>query len=80
VRNTVTDVRLVQGDLSEAWAEGGRDYATVAMRFQMVDATYDEAGRVVDGSPTEHVIATEVWTFVRVPGGRWILSAIQQAR
>jgi predicted lipid-binding transport protein (Tim44 family) len=80
VRNTVTDVRLLQGDLSEAWAEGGRNYATVAMRFQMVDATYDQAGRVVDGSPTEHVIATEVWTFVRVPGGRWILSAIQQAR
>src|SRR5208282_4776237 len=80
VRNTVTDVRLLQGDLAEAWAEGGRDYATVAMRFRMVDATYDQAGRLVDGSPTEHVIATEVWTFVRVPGGRWILSAIQQAR
>ncbi len=80
VRNTVTDVRLMQGDLSEAWAEGGRNYATVAMRFQMIDTTYDQAGRVVDGSPTEHVIATEVWTFVRVPGGRWILSAIQQAR
>ena len=80
VRNTVSDVRLLQGDLAEAWTEGGRDYATVAMRFQMIDATYDQAGRVVDGSPTEHVIATEVWTFVRVPGGRWILSAIQQTR
>ncbi len=80
VRNTVTEVRLLQGDLAEAWSEGGRDYATVAMRFQMVDATYDQTGRVVDGSPTEHVTATEVWTFVRVPGGHWILSAIQQAR
>ena len=80
VRNTVTDVRLVQGDLAEAWAERGREYATVAMRFQMIDATYDQAGRVVDGSTTEHVTATELWTFVRVPGGRWILSAIQQAR
>ncbi len=80
VRNTVTEVRLLQGDLSEAWAEGGREYATVAMRFQMIDATYDQSGRVVDGSPTEHVTATELWTFVRVPGGRWILSAIQQAR
>jgi predicted lipid-binding transport protein (Tim44 family) len=80
VRNTVTDVHLAQGDLSEAWAEGGRHYATVAMRFQMIDATYDQAGRVVDGSPTEHVTTTEIWTFVRVPGGRWILSAIQQAR
>jgi predicted lipid-binding transport protein (Tim44 family) len=80
VRNTVTDVHLVQGDLAQAWSEGGRDYATVAMRFQMIDTTYDQAGRVVDGSPTEHVTATEVWTFVRVSGGRWILSAIQQAR
>ena len=80
VRNTVTDVHLVQGDLAEAWAEGGREYATVAMRFQMIDATYDQAGGVVDGSPTEHVTATEIWTFVRAPGGRWILSAIQQAR
>ena len=80
VRNTVTDVHLVQGDLAEAWAEGGREYATVAMRFQMIDATYDQAGRGVDGSPTEHVTATEIWTFVRVPGGHWILSAIQQAR
>lgn len=80
VRNTVTDVRLVQGDLAQAWAEAGREYATVAMRFQMIDATYDQAGHVVDGSATEHVTATEVWTFVRVLGGRWILSAIQQTR
>lgn len=80
VRNAVTDVRLLQGDLSQAWAENGREYATVAMRFQMIDATYGQAGNVVDGSATEHVTATEVWTFVRVPGGRWILSAIQQAR
>jgi predicted lipid-binding transport protein (Tim44 family) len=26
------------------------------------------------------VTATEVWTFLRVPGGHWILSAIQQTR
>ena len=80
VRNTVTDVRLEQGDLSEAWAEPGREYATVAMRFSMIDVTRDAAGRIVDGSPTEHVQATEIWTFMRAPGGRWILSAIQQTR
>jgi predicted lipid-binding transport protein (Tim44 family) len=80
VRNTVTDVRLVSGDLSQAWSEQGRDYATVAMRFSMIDATRDASGRVVDGSATEHVTATEIWTFVRSRGGHWILSAIQQAR
>jgi predicted lipid-binding transport protein (Tim44 family) len=80
VRNQVGDVRLVSGDLSQAWTEGGREYATVAMRFSMIDVTRDAAGRVVDGSPTEHVTETEIWTFVRSRGGHWILSAIQQTR
>ena len=80
VRNVVDDVTLVSGDLSQAWTEQGRDYATVAMRFSMVDVTRDAAGRVVDGSPNEHVTATEIWTFVRSHGGHWVLSAIQQAR
>lgn len=80
VRNQVTDVRLVSGDLAQAWTEQGRDYATVAMRFSMVDVTRDGAGRIVDGNPNEHVTATELWTFVRSRGGHWILSAIQQAR
>ena len=80
VVNSVTDVHLQQGDLSEAWSEGNREYATVAMRFSMIDVTRDSAGRIVDGNPSEHTSATELWTFVRAPGGRWLLSAIQQAR
>jgi predicted lipid-binding transport protein (Tim44 family) len=80
LRNTVTDVRLDQGDLSEAWSEGSREYATVAMRFSMLDATYDASGRLVAGSDTNRSQATELWTFLRSPGGRWVLSAIQQAR
>jgi predicted lipid-binding transport protein (Tim44 family) len=79
-RNEVSDVRLLQGDLAQAWREGNRDYATVAMRFSMIDVTRDAAGRVVDGSLLEHVTTTELWTFVRSSGGQWILSAIQQAR
>ncbi len=80
LRNQVTNVRLQQGDLSEAWAEAGREYATVSLRFSMLDVTTDQTGRVVDGSPTESVTATEFWTFVRSNGGHWILSAIQQAK
>jgi predicted lipid-binding transport protein (Tim44 family) len=79
VRNAVTAVKLEQGDLSEAWAENGRDYATVAMRFSMIDVTTDTNGRVVEGDPNKRTQATEVWTFVRANGGQWILSAIQQA-
>ena len=80
LRNTVSDVRLLQGDLAQAWTEGGRDYATVAMKFSMIDITLNAAGQIVDGSQTEHVTATELWTFVRARGGQWILSAIQQTR
>ncbi len=79
-RNTVSDVQLLKGDLAQAWSEGRREYATVAMQFSMVDVTRDGEGRVVDGSPTERQIVTELWTFLRSPGGRWLLSAIQQSR
>ncbi len=78
VVNKVSNTRLLQGDLAEAWREGDSDYATVAMRFSLIDKTIDRAtGRVVDGSeqPTE---VTEVWTFVRPRGANWELSAIQQ--
>lgn len=80
LRNTVRDVRLQQGDLSEAWAEGNRQYATVSMRFTMIDVTTDAANRIVDGSAEERVTVTEFWTFMRASGGGWVLSAIQQVR
>lgn len=78
VVNKVSGTKLLQGDLAEAWREGDTDYASVALRFSMVDQTVDRAtGRLVEGSeqPTE---ATEVWTFLRPRGGNWELSAIQQ--
>jgi predicted lipid-binding transport protein (Tim44 family) len=72
-------VRLEQGDLAEAWREGASEYATVAMRFSLVDRTLDRAtGQMVEGSQQRQE-ATELWTFMRSGGGRWILSAIQQA-
>jgi predicted lipid-binding transport protein (Tim44 family) len=76
--NLVSGVKLLQGDLAEAWREGDTDFASVAMRYALVDKTIDNAtGRVVKGSdaPTE---ATEVWTFLRPRGGGWELSGIQQ--
>jgi predicted lipid-binding transport protein (Tim44 family) len=76
--NKVTDVKLLQGDLAEAWREGETDFASVAMRFSLVDKTLERAtGRVVAGSDTP-IEATEVWTFARRRGADWELSAIQQ--
>jgi predicted lipid-binding transport protein (Tim44 family) len=77
--NKVSDVKLLQGDLAEAWREGETDYASVAMRFSLVDKTVERtSGRLVAGSE-QPIEATEVWTFVRPRGANWELSAIQQA-
>jgi predicted lipid-binding transport protein (Tim44 family) len=76
--NKVTDVKLLQGDLAEAWREGETDFASVAMRFSLVDKTTERiTGRLVAGSETP-IEATEVWTFARRRGSDWELSAIQQ--
>ena len=75
--NRVTDVKLLQGDLAEAWREGDTDYATVAMRFALTDSMVERAsGRTVEGGKSSE--ATELWTFSRARGGNWLLSAIQQ--
>jgi predicted lipid-binding transport protein (Tim44 family) len=82
VRNELSGAKLLQGDLSEAWHEAGSDYATVAMRFSLVDAVVDRAtGRVVSGDRAAPQEVTEVWTFRRDdrdPAQGWQLSAIQQ--
>jgi predicted lipid-binding transport protein (Tim44 family) len=76
VVNRISEVKLLQGDLAEAWREGETEFATVAMRFSLNDQTVDrESGRLVHGGPDE---ATEIWTFMRRRGGHWLLSAIQQ--
>lgn len=82
VVNKISDVRLLKGDLSEAWRENGSDYASVAMHFSLVDATVEQrSGRVVSGDASRPQEATEVWTFVRPSGGTanaWAVSGIQQ--
>jgi predicted lipid-binding transport protein (Tim44 family) len=76
--NKVSDVKLLQGDLAEAWREGETDYASVAMRFSLVDKTLERTtGKLVAGSE-QPIEATEVWTFARRRGSDWELSAIQQ--
>lgn len=80
VADRVSDVKLLQGDLSQAWHEGDVDYATVAMRFSLINAAYDRKnGKIVDGNATQAQEVSEYWTFVRERGGAWKLSGIQQA-
>jgi predicted lipid-binding transport protein (Tim44 family) len=74
--NQMSDIKLLQGDLSEAWREDNDEYATVAMRYSINDRLVDRKdGKLIEQLPSE---VTELWTFRRAVGGNWILSAVQQ--
>lgn len=80
VKNDVSDVSLLQGDVAEAWNEDGKDYATVAMRYSSIDVMRDrKTGAVVQGVEGKASETVELWTFVRSNGGEWLVSAIQEA-
>ena len=80
VVNELSDVKLLQGDLAEAWREGDKEYASVAMRYSLKDRYVDRTtGKAADGTDAPQE-ATEVWTFTRARGGNWLLSAIQQTQ
>ena len=79
LKNEVLDVRMLDGDVAEAWSEDGRDYVTAALHYESRDMLRDRAsGDLVEGSeePSESV---ELWTFVRDHGADWKLAAIQAA-
>jgi len=82
VVNRIANVKLLQGDLSEAWREAAGEFATVAMRYAISDALVDrKTGRTIEGDLAQVSEVTEVWTFTRESGeglDGWKLSAIQQ--
>ena len=46
--NKVSGVKLLQGDLAEAWRENNDEYATVAMRFSLIDVPDGAAEEVIN--------------------------------
>jgi predicted lipid-binding transport protein (Tim44 family) len=84
LRNVVAQVDLLKGELTEAWDEGDRQYATAFLRWRAVDymlrlgASPGDRNALVAGDPGNRDQFEEVWTFVRRRGGDWLLSAIQQ--
>jgi predicted lipid-binding transport protein (Tim44 family) len=63
-----TETRFVSIDKAELVGAEARDRAaqlTVRFVSQMITATRDKAGTVVDGSPDTVADITDVWTFAR---------------
>jgi predicted lipid-binding transport protein (Tim44 family) len=86
VENRVENVHLLKGDLVEAWQEDGFEYATAALHWSAQDYLVradrgpNDPDYVARGMPAKPVETSEMWTFVRSRGGRWLLSEIQQPR
>lgn len=79
-RNEVSDVRLLQADVAEAWREDDTDYATAALRYSSIDVMRDRTSNaVLEGDADKATETTELWTFTRPRAGAWKLSAIQEA-
>lgn len=84
IQNHVEAVELLQAEVLEAWSEDNTDYATAALRWSARDYTVSltiprgEPGYLIEGSEETSSESREVWTFMRVRDGRWLLSAIQQ--
>ena len=84
VRNIISNVRLLAGDISESWQEGDLQYATASLKWSALDylVRLDRAPGAPDyiagGDPNRPIESQEVWTFVRRRGGNWLLSAVQQ--
>ena len=74
----MTDVKLLQGDLAEAWREGETDYASVAMRFSLVDKTLERGTNRWSPAASTRPRPPKCGPSRGRRGADWELSAIQQ--
>jgi predicted lipid-binding transport protein (Tim44 family) len=83
-QNHVDDVVLLRAEILEVWTEQARQYVTAGLRWSARDYNLSltkqrgEPGYLVEGSEEIPTESGEAWTFMRIPDGKWLLSAIQQ--
>jgi predicted lipid-binding transport protein (Tim44 family) len=71
---------IESADLIGAEVRGKTAHVTVRFVSQLVSATRDRAGKVIDGSPDKVTTVTDVWTFARDVSSRdpnWKLVATE---
>lgn len=73
-------VGIEKATIRQASLTGRKASITMAFVSELISATYDKAGELVDGDPKEIREVTDVWTFERETGSRnpnWKLVATE---
>lgn len=84
ITNYISQIKLMNQELLDAWQEGNAKYAKVSLTWSALDYAVhnnlspNDPNYVFDGSTTEPTIATEIWTFRKEGSGTWLLAEIQQ--
>lgn len=77
-----TFVGIDKADIVEAALKDGTAQVTVKVQSQLISATRDKDGEVVDGDPNKVSEVIDIWTFARDTGSRdpnWKLVATESA-
>lgn len=77
---TTTFVSIDKVLIDDAVLRGNTAEIKVSYTSQMITATRDQAGTVIDGSPDKVVQVNDIWTFARDTGSRdpnWKLAATE---
>lgn len=77
-----TFIGIDKADIVEAEVKDGVAQITVRFVSQLITATRDKAGEVVDGDPNKITEVTDIWTFARELASRnpnWKLIATESA-
>ena len=73
-------VGIEKAEITDATVRGGTEQVTVRFVSQLISATRDKDGKVIDGDETKVSDVTDIWTFARDVGSRdpnWRLVATE---
>jgi predicted lipid-binding transport protein (Tim44 family) len=73
-------VGIDKSEITEATLKGGTAQITVRFSCNLVSATHDSGGKVIDGDPVHVTNVTDIWTFARDTSSRdpnWKLVATE---
>jgi len=77
-----TFVGIDKAEIVEAALKGSTAQVTVKIHSQLISATRDKAGEIVDGDPSKVTEVVDIWTFARDTASRdpnWKLVATESA-